>query len=111
MSNTSPITRKRVLNWVKEALFWIFGVVTCTYFVLQAIWESGRQSPLVFALLAPLLLIPLANAAALLILDGEKKPGRLSMAMLGSLNSGALVVSRVYFGLFFCHCRLWLYSS
>ena len=74
-------------------LFWVFGVITCAYYAFETVMIGSSQSSYLFALFAPLLFIPIANAWLLLL--GRSKPHQRMLAWLGTVNGIAVIVSTI----------------
>lgn len=74
-------------------LFWIFGVGTCAYYAYETLTVCAQTSYLA-VLFSPLFLIPLANLL-LLSIPKSKTPGKKILAVLGTLNGLAIIVSSI----------------
>lgn len=78
--------------WFSPAIFWGFGVATCAFYAISTLQVCAQESGML-ALFWPLLLIPLSNAATLLL--AQQGRSSRTLAILCALNGIACAVSVV----------------
>lgn len=77
-------------TWLAGTIFWVFGIATCAFYAVSTLQVCAQQSGML-ALFWPLLVIPVANLAVLLL--GKAGISSKKLLILSALNSVGLAVS------------------
>ncbi len=80
-------------KFLEPAFYWIFGVLTCAYYAVETEWYCSQASYL-WAFFAPLLIIPISNAASILVANTNLSKRNILSVIL-TLNGLAFVVSLI----------------
>lgn len=79
-----------VPSWLRGTIFWGFGVGTCAFYAVSTLQVCAQENGML-SLFWPLLVIPIANAAALLY--AKEGTSSRTLGVLSALNGVACAVS------------------